>query len=87
LLVIVTPELVRPIPQGAPLPQLKYPAPFMDPNTPADQMTPVKGYSAPVPQPSAIPIETLLKSLAKSASADQSAPLAPLVTPAAAPKR
>jgi pilus assembly protein CpaC len=90
LIVIVTPEIVRPIPQGAPLPQLKYTVPFMDPNTPADQMTPAKGTSGSVPQPSAIPIETLLKSLAKSASADQSAPLAPLapmVTPAAAPTK
>ena len=36
LLVIVTPELVRPIPQGAPLPQLKYPTPFLEPNTPVE---------------------------------------------------
>ena len=43
LLVIVTPELVRPIPQGAPLPQLKYPVPFMDPNTPADPDGPGQG--------------------------------------------
>jgi len=87
LLVIVTPELVRPIPQGAPLPQLKYPVPFMDTNTPADQITPVSGNSVSV-QPSAIPIETLLKSLAASANADQSKPLAaPMASPAAAPKR
>ena len=64
LIVIVTPEIVRPIPQGAALPQLKFTVPFMDPNTPADQITPVKGSSGSVPQPSAIPIETLLKSLA-----------------------
>ena len=43
LLVIVTPELVRPIPQGAPLPQLKYPLPFMDPNTPVDSMSSGQG--------------------------------------------
>lgn len=87
LIVIVTPEIVRPIPQGAPLPQLKYTVPFMDPNTPADQMTPAKGNSGSAPQPSAIPIETLLKSLANSANADQSGPLAPMVSPAAAPRR
>ena len=89
LIVIVTPEIVRPIPQGAPLPQLKYTVPFMDPNTPADQMTPVKGNSGSVPRPSAIPIETLLKSLqAASANADQSLlPPAPIVPPSTEPKR
>jgi len=92
LLVIVTPELVRPIPQGAPLPQLKYPSPFMDPNTPAnpstDSRVQAKDNAAPA-LPSAIPIETLLKSLqAASANADPSRPLAaPMTSPAAAPKR
>jgi pilus assembly protein CpaC len=91
LLVIVTPELVRPIPQGAPLPQLKYTIPFMDPNTPADMTTPGKDTATFVP-PSSIPVETLLKSLqAESVNADQSrpiaAPLAPMVSPAADPKR
>jgi pilus assembly protein CpaC len=85
LIVIVTPEIVRPIPQGAPLPQLKYTVPFMDPNTPADQMTPVKGNSVSVPRPSAIPIETLLKNLADSAKANESGPLAPLAAPMASP--
>jgi pilus assembly protein CpaC len=83
LVVIVTPEIVRPISQGSPQPQLKYPVPFMDPNTPADQITPVKGNSGSV-LPSAIPIETLLKIRADSANAEQSRPLA---SPAAGPKR
>ena len=87
LIVIVTPEIVRPIPQGAPLPHLKYPVPFMDTNTPSDQITPVNGSSGSVPQPSAIPIETLLKSLANAANTDQSGPLTPMVSPAAAPRR
>jgi pilus assembly protein CpaC len=87
LVVIVTPEIVRPIPQGAPQPQLKFSVPFMDPNTPADQITPLKGDSGTV-QPSAIPIETLLKSLADSASTDQSRPLAaPMVSPATGPRK
>ena len=88
LLVIVTPELVRPIPQGTPAPQLKYPLPFMDPNTRADSMTPARGNSASA-RPSAIPIETLLKSLqAEAANADQSRPIsAPMVPPAAATKK
>jgi pilus assembly protein CpaC len=90
LLVIVTPELVRPIPQGAPLPQLKYTMPFLDPNTPADQITPLvpKGASSPA-LPSAVPIETLLKSLqAESANADQTRPVsAPMVSPPTATKK
>jgi len=88
LLVIVTPELVRPIPQGAPLPQLKYTIPFMDPNTPADIRTPIKDPAGFAP-PSSIPVETLLKSLqAESANAEPSRSIpAPMVSPAAAPKR
>ena len=63
LLVIVTPELVRPIPQGTPLPQLKYPVPFLDPNTPRGHRRRRLRASASSAPPSAIPIETLLKSL------------------------
>ncbi len=92
LLVIVTPELVRPIPHGAPLPQLKYGIPFMDPNTPADMMTPAKDTAVFAP-PSSIPVEILLRSLqAESVNADQSraiaAPLAaPMPSPGTSPKR
>jgi pilus assembly protein CpaC len=88
LVVIVTPEIVRPIPQGVPRPQLKYPVPFMDPNSPADSTIPSKEGATPA-LPSAVPIETLLKSLqAESANADQSIPLAaPMVSPSTAPKR
>ena len=96
LLVIVTPELVRPIPQGAPLPQLKYPMPFLDPNTPVDPKTQATQSAHPAP-PSMLPIETLLKSLqAESpASAEQprqltapstQPPAMPVLSPAAAPK-
>lgn len=91
LMVIVTPELVRPIPKGTPLPQLKYSAPFLDPNTPADMRTPAQESSSPA-TPSAVPIETLLKSLqAQSpAGADQGSrtPAAsPMSAPAAPAKR
>ena len=95
LLVIVTPELVRPIPQGAPLPQLKYPTPFLDPNTPEDPKTQA-AQSHPAP-PSMLPIETLLKSLQAESpgSAEQprqltapstQPPAMPVLGPAAAPK-
>jgi len=81
LLVIVTPELVRPIPRGAPLPQLKYPVPFLEPNTPVDLRTPVQenanSTSAP---PSSVPIETLLKSL-QAESAKGQPPAAPMISP------
>jgi len=82
LLVIVTPELVRPIPSGAPLPQLKYSIPFLDPNTPVDLRTANNGSSST--QPSAVPIETLLKTLQADAPAQP--PAAPLLSPPAAPK-
>ena len=89
LIVIVTPELVRPIPQGSPLPQLKYPVPFMDPNTPADGKLPLND-RATTARPSSVPVETLLKSMqAESSSGEQSRTVAaPMVSPAtAAPKR
>jgi pilus assembly protein CpaC len=88
LLVIVTPELVQPIPRGTAPPQLNYPMPFLDPNTPVNTAAPAKGSSSAVP-PSSIPIETLLKSLqADSAKADQPQPqAAPMVSPLTAPKK
>ncbi|HEY7391312.1 MAG TPA: type II and III secretion system protein, partial [Bryobacteraceae bacterium] len=66
LMVIVTPQIVHPIPAGHPLPGLKYPVPFMEPNTGTDIATP--GHSAADPVPvtppaPAIPFETLMKSL------------------------
>jgi pilus assembly protein CpaC len=87
LLVLVTPELVRPIPQGMPLPQLKYPVPFMDPNTPPNTIGNSMARDSVAAPPSAIPIETLLRSLqAASPNADQSKPLAaPMVSPSTAP--
>ena len=87
LMVIVTPELVRPIPQGAPLPPLKFPVPFMDPNTPVESRIPAR--NAVSSAPSAIPVETLLKSLqAASPNADSSRPqAAPMVTPPSTPKK
>jgi pilus assembly protein CpaC len=92
LLVIVTPELVRPIPKGAPLPELKYPVPFLSPNSPdaGAEANPGASYAAP----SAVPIETLLRSLqASPANAEQprkpaisskQPPAAPMLPPASA---
>jgi len=65
LLVIVTPELVRPIPAGQPLPQLNYPEPFLPANTGKPMATPGQNVTGSVPvQPPTptIPVETLIKS-------------------------
>jgi pilus assembly protein CpaC len=99
LMVIVTPELVRAIPQDAPLPQLKYTVPFMDPNTGAsfEQVTSeqIKRSASPKP-PDSLPVETLMKSLqAESPAAPEpiqpitfpQAPAAPMASPAAAPTK
>lgn len=66
LLVIVTPEIVRPIPARQPLPELKYPRQFMEPNTAGLPMrTPgmdVTGTVPVHPPQEAIPIEQLIQS-------------------------
>jgi pilus assembly protein CpaC len=82
LIVIVTPELVRPIPAGQPLPELNYPQPFLKPNTGNANnavRTPGLNVTGPVPvtpPTPAIPIEKLLESLQPTI-----APAAPAVPP------
>jgi pilus assembly protein CpaC len=64
LLVIVTPEIVRPIPQGKPLPHLQYPEAL--PGSEAVLRTPGLGVTGQVPltpQTPSIPLEQLLESL------------------------
>jgi len=66
LIVIVTPELVRPIPAGQAVFELNYPTPFLKPNTSQDLRTPGLQATGPVPvEPpkAAIPLETLIESL------------------------
>ena len=66
LMVIVTPELVRPIPAGHPLPSLNYPVPFLPPNTNMPMTTPGQNVTGPVPvtpPTQNVPVETLVKSL------------------------
>ena len=64
LIVIVTPELVQPIPANQPVPGLKYPVPFLAPNTsPAVlQPNPTAPAAATAAKPN-VPVETLLKSM------------------------
>lgn len=49
LIVIVTPEIVQPIPVGQPLPALNYPTPFIAPNSKIPMHTP-EGMPAPAKQ-------------------------------------
>jgi pilus assembly protein CpaC len=66
LLVLITPELVRPIPAGQPAPELKYPMPFLNANTGKPTRTPGIETTGPVPvtpPTEAIPVEQLIQSM------------------------
>jgi pilus assembly protein CpaC len=66
LLVIVTPEIVQPIPAGKKPPALKFPKELMPPDNPGQTRTPgmeVTGASLPAPPPDAIPMEKMIESL------------------------
>jgi pilus assembly protein CpaC len=66
LIVIVTPEIVAPINQGQPLPQLNYPDKFLPPNSNIPMTTPganVTGGKPTVAPPAAIPVEKLVQSM------------------------
>lgn len=65
LIVIVTPEIVNPIPVGAPLPEIKYPDKFLPSNSGIPMHTPVNEAAAgkqPMKQPTSIPVEQLVQS-------------------------
>jgi pilus assembly protein CpaC len=64
LLVIITPEVVRPIPVGQPLPELKMTAPFMTKNSDIEMRTPGVDKTGPVPvkpQVDSMPVEQLVQ--------------------------
>ena len=64
LLVIITPELVRPIPAGQPVPELKFPTQFMSENTGTPLRQPGMDKTGPVPtHPTSdtIPVEQLIQ--------------------------
>jgi pilus assembly protein CpaC len=66
LIVIVTPEIVAPIPAGQPLPQLNYPAKFLPPNSKIPMTTPgadVTGVRPLPPPPPTMPVEQLIQSM------------------------
>lgn len=65
LMVIVTPEIVRPIPAGQAVPLPNFPVPFLPANTPTPMATPGQQITGPVavkPPTPTIPVETLIKS-------------------------
>jgi pilus assembly protein CpaC len=69
LLIVVTPELVRPIPAGQAVPEVKMPAPFLEGGATQMPRTPGMEATGPVPvKPprEAMPVEELIKSLQPS---------------------
>lgn len=68
LMVIVTPEIVNPIPVGAPLPVIKYPDQFLPPVPTATDSTasgapPQPASESNSAQPTSIPVEQLIQSM------------------------
>jgi len=65
LIVIVTPEIVSPLPAGAPLPQLTYPEKFLPPNSTAALHHPddKTADNTPAPPPATLPMEKLIESM------------------------
>jgi len=64
LMVIVTPEVVRPIPVGQPLPTINMPSPFLTKNSDVDMYQPGMDKTGPVlvkPPTDSIPIEQLIQ--------------------------
>jgi pilus assembly protein CpaC len=81
LMIIITPELVRPIPAGQPLTELKITKPFMEDNTPAFMGQPGMDKTGPVPvhppQPT-MPVEQLIQTLPRPGQAAPNANPSPM---------
>jgi pilus assembly protein CpaC len=65
LIVIVTPEIVAPIPAGAPVPRLKYPEEFLPANSNIPMHTPdaKAAGTSPAQPPITVPVEQLMQSM------------------------
>ena len=64
LIVIVTPEIVDPMPAGAPMPTPKFPGSFLAPNSDHPMHTPESTAGGnQTPAPTAIPVEKLIESM------------------------
>jgi len=62
LIVLVTPEIVQPIQSGAPLPELKWPQPYLPPNSAIPMHNPDSTTGQVPPPPTTIPVERLIES-------------------------
>jgi pilus assembly protein CpaC len=93
LLVIVTPEVVRPIPVGQPVPELNYPQTFLKSNSSFEPRQPGIDKTGPVaeqPSGKSIPIEQLVQQpkpgqAATAPNLDVAPPQPPAVKPVQAP--
>jgi pilus assembly protein CpaC len=92
LLVIITPEVVRPIPAGQPVPEVKFPRPFLPSNSDSPMSTPGldKTGAVPIKPPvDTVPVEQLMpkRDAAAPAPAFQIIPVpaAPMAPPATNP--
>jgi pilus assembly protein CpaC len=98
LMVIVTPEVVRPIPAGQPLPALNMPLPFLTKNSDIEMHTPGIDKTGPVPvkpPTDSMPIEQLMQQRKEGQAAPPAtmqpflivptAPAAPSVNPGLTP--
>ena len=89
LLVIVTPEVVRPIPVGQPVPELNYPQPFLKANSPFPMQQPGIDKTGPVAEQArgkSIPIEQLVQAQKQGQAAQApNTEVAPPQQPAAKP--
>jgi pilus assembly protein CpaC len=63
LIVIVTPEIVQPMPAGAPVPSLNYPSTFLPPNSTLPAPVPAQATGPQGSAPSEIPVEELIQSM------------------------
>jgi pilus assembly protein CpaC len=66
LIVLVTPEIVAPIPSGTPLPKLNYPEPFLPPNSKIPMTTPGADVTGAQPLPASpprLPVEKLIETM------------------------
>lgn len=63
LIVIVTPELVNPIPAGGTIPALNYPREFLPPNSGIPMHTPDERTAAAAPAPSTVSVEKMTDSM------------------------
>jgi pilus assembly protein CpaC len=69
LMVIVTPQVVQPMPAGRTIAGPKFPVPFLPPNTGKEMATPSQNITGPVsvtPPTQSVPVESLVKSLTEN---------------------